>query len=297
MKRFLISILKFLLSFAFLVLILIFSFKIILERNTTFNSIKKDTFTLILGDSQTEADLNDSIIPNSINLSNSGDPIFFNYIKLKYLLNNGLCPRTVILGFSPNNLHSKGFYEVPKMKSKLKEYFFVMNLEDLQDILAYNFEGGYRGLVSSLFYSPRKDNFWSSVDIKDIGIGSHRKLPLFNNGQLDKDIADGKIYSGQNPDTISIKYLNKIIALCEQHKIHLILLDTPLHKSLQFKEKIRRKSYINYMKGINKNITIWDYHDYELEDESFYDDNHLNEKGATIFSSFIKSKLLSLENK
>jgi len=293
MNKFLIKILTFSITFLFIIITIILLFKIITDRSTSYNNLLQDEFSvLILGDSQTEADLNDTIINNSINLSNSGDHIYFFYVKLKKLLNTGYSPKNLILGFSPHNLYSKDFYEESRMKTKIKKYFFMMDLNDFQDIVNHNFTGGYQGLISTIFYSPRRNNFWSSSEITNVGIGGYRKLTIGNNELLNRDVADSKTYEATEPDKISLKYFNKIIELCEQYKIRLIILNTPIHKSLQIKQLQQKGGYNNFIKNLDENIIIWDFFNFELDDRYFYDENHLNEDGASIFSAFINAKLI-----
>ena len=50
-------------------------------------------------------------------------------------------------------------------------------------------------------------------------------------------------------------------------------------------------SIIKCVTGYMYNIIIWDYFNFELDDRCFYDENHLNEDGASIFSVFINAKL------
>lgn len=296
MNKFLFKTLTFLIAFICVMAMIVFLFKSITDINTNYNSLLDDEFSvLILGDSQTEADLNDSIIKNSINLSNSGDPIYFFYIKLKKILKKGSSPKVLILSFSPNNLYSEGFNEVPKMKTKLKKYFFMMDWNDLQDIATHNFTGGYQGLISSIFYSPRTKNFWSRNEITEVAIGGYRKLPVDNNKLLEKDIAESKTFNASEPNKISLKYFLKIIELCEKYKIKLVLLNTPIHKSLQIKQQKQKESYDKFIGNLNENIVIWDYFNFELDDRYFYDENHLNEDGASIFSVFINAKLENAE--
>jgi hypothetical protein len=106
-----------------LIVIQFLGLKLILNHNTDYY-LGKDKTTLIIGDSHIEADLNDSIISNSVNLAVGGSPVYFNYIKLKKILEHNNQIKTVILGYSPINLRSKGFYEVPKMKSMFVRHYF-----------------------------------------------------------------------------------------------------------------------------------------------------------------------------
>lgn len=293
MNKFIFKIFTFLISVVFFVGTIILLFKTITDRNTNYKSLFKDeSSVLILGDSQPETSLNDAIINNSVNLANSGDATYFFYVKFKKILNEGYSPKVLILGFSPINLFSKNFYEEDRMKTKLKKYFFMMDWIDLQDIGLYNFAGGYKGLISSVFYSPRGNNFWSSNEITDVGVGGFNKLPKVNNELHNKDISESDIYKAIEPDKISLKYFFKIVELCEKNNIKLILLNTPIHKSLQIKQQEQKESYNHFIRSLKDNVVIWDYFDFDLDDRYFYDENHLNEEGASIFSAFINEKMI-----
>lgn len=297
MKTFLNRILKFSSIFLLITVILILFFKAISDLNTDYSSLieKNDFSVLILGDSQPETALNDSIIENSINFSNSGDPVFFYYVKLKKLLEIGVSPDIVILGFSPINLYSKDFYKVSRMKTKLKKYFFMMDIKDLEDITLHNWKAAYQGLVSTIFYSPRSKNFWSQQDIMNLGVGGYKELPIEKGAPRTKNFAEKRNSTGLEPDQISLEYLEEIIKLCQRNGLKLVLLNTPVHESFQIIKVEQREDYKKFLQTLNDNIEVWDYDNFEMDDCNFYDQNHLNKEGAIIFSLFINSKLKEMK--
>ena len=294
MKSFLLILFKFSIAFVLLIFFQFIFFQFILKMNTNFK-IEQNKTILILGDSQTEADLNDSIIQNSINFSNSGDPLFFNYIKLKKIIENNDNINTVLLGFSPNNLNSWGFYEAPKMKSMIVRYFFLMNFSDYLDVIKYNFNGFIQG-VTGVYRSITKKNFLNKSFLTEVDIGGFRKLPSGTKSLLEKDIKDKKSYNKGKPDKLSIKYFLKIVRICQDNNIRLIVINTPVHKSLVIKQKERKAGYIEYMEKINKNILFWDYENFKMDDIYFYDENHLNVQGANHFSNYINEKISELSS-
>ena len=290
MKLFLKSIFKFILAFSLIIIIQLLFFKYLLFYNVDFH-LSKDKTTLILGDSQTETALNDSIIKNSVNLSKAGDPLYFNYIKLKKILKNNSQIKTLVLGFSPSNLISKGFYEVPKMKSKYKTYFYLIDFKDYGDLIDYNFEGFIRGATGLESYLLKSWKIIITKDITKIGIGGFRPIS-YNISKLDDDILlNNSILPKNEPDQIAVRYFYRIIEICQNNDIELIVINTPLHSSLSDKQINHKRVYDQFMSKINRNVLKWDYEYYNLDDFYFYDDNHLNLKGAEIFSHYINNKL------
>ena len=71
--------------------------------------LKSDIRNIYIGDSHIEKAINDSIMPNSLNLGTTSESFYFSYYKLKLLLNNNPHVKKVYLGFSYHNLSN--YYE------------------------------------------------------------------------------------------------------------------------------------------------------------------------------------------
>ncbi|QCX38824.1 hypothetical protein FF125_10405 [Aureibaculum algae] len=288
MKLFIRKISIFIITIVGLVCLQFIAFKFILNYNTDYK-LNNDITTLILGDSHIEAGLNDSIIKNSINFSTGGSPVFFNYVKLKKIIENNKQIETVIMGYSPINMTGGGFYEVPKMKSMIIQYYYLMDYKDFYDVSKYNFQGLING-ITGIFRSVKKPNFLKKVNVKNSDLGGFRKLPMNTTGLLEKDIKNEKLKTGK-PDKISTKYFLKIIEFCKNNNIRLIVLNTPVHGSLVRKSKQRREEYNKFMDRFNSDFVFWDYEGLHFDNKYFYDENHLNYEGAAIFSNLINDKL------
>lgn len=288
MSLFIKKIFIFIISFVVLILLQFIAFKLIVNYNTDYK-LENDTTILILGDSHIEAALNDSIIDNSVNFSSGGSPVFFNYVKLKKIVESNEQISTIILGYSPINLTGKGFYEVPKMKSMLINYYYLIDYSDYLDIAKYNFKGLVSG-ITGVFRSVGDINFRTKINVKNVGIGGFRKLPTNTTELLEKDIKDKKLRTGKS-DFVSTKYFFKIIEFCQANGIRLVILNTPIHESLIRKSTQRRMEYNSFMNNLNADFTFWDYEDLHFEDTYFFDENHLNYKGAEIFSKIINDRL------
>ena len=49
------------------------------------------------------------------------------------------------------------------------------------------------------------------------------------------------------------------------------------------------------MKQFDTNIQFWNYEDFIFENRYFFDENHLNLKGAEIFSKLINKRLTNID--
>ena len=90
--------------------------------------INKKTTTAFFGDSHVQECINDSLIPNSINLSLHSESLYFTYYKMKGVLNNNQSIKKIYLGISYHSLSSYyddfvfGIYS----KSTAPKYFFIL---------------------------------------------------------------------------------------------------------------------------------------------------------------------------
>ena len=124
------------------------------------------------------------------------------------------------------------------------------------------------------------------------GTGEYLKLKRNKTEQILKYYSLRKIKKNSKPlgtAKINIAYLKKIIDLCSQLKIRLILVRSPLHpKWKYFKNEANYKSLL---KTKFKNVEYIDFSNFKLKNSEFGDLNHLNYKGANVFSIWF-NKLL-----
>jgi hypothetical protein len=113
--------------------------------------------------------------------------------------------------------------------------------------------------------------------------------------RLTADIKDKKSKNELIPDKISTKYFFKIIELTNRKKIDFIVLNTPIHSSLVKKSIEDKKVYDQFMSELNSKIIFWDYENLKFEDKYFFDENHLNENGASLFSKIIDKQIKGLK--
>jgi hypothetical protein len=87
---------------------------------------------------------------------------------------------------------------------------------------------------------------------------------------------------------INITYLQKIIELCKNENVELVVLNTPLHP--YYKNKIPKKFIDKYNELIiNNSLKQIDFSGLDLSDSCFIPDgDHVSERGATITSNYLQ---------
>jgi hypothetical protein len=79
---------------------------------------------------------------------------------------------------------------------------------------------------------------------------------------------------------------------CEKNGIKLILVTPPVTEffsNLLVKKGHKNHEVIDFIADSFKNISYYDYSNFQLSDKYFYDLNHLNEDGAKLFTEkFLK---------
>ena len=295
MRKFLLKIIVFF-SVA-LILISIVSVIIFLQTYNATDKIKLDEniHTLICGDSHTETALNDSILQGSINISQSSQHYFYLYNVLKKLLKNNPQINTVIVGFSFHSLSS--FYDDYLFQEEFSKhmytrYFSILDVHSLFFLLTKNFPGvanDFNNILKSInkntkvrdleryqfigkFYDSDRSNKNDSTIMNAISIH------YYNNGK-EQAFSD-----------YQETYLGKIIELCREKNINLILMNCPV--SNEYKAKIPSKFIENYygFSEAHKDI-ILDYHDFQLPEDHYGDGDHINKKGSILFSKSVKEIL------
>ena len=103
MKQFLYKIALFIVSFTVLVISISIASKNYIESNATF-TIKPTTTNIIIGHSQPECGLNDSLIINTENFSQGGESYFYTFQKVKKLLSVNDKIKNVFISFSNNQI-------------------------------------------------------------------------------------------------------------------------------------------------------------------------------------------------
>jgi len=271
------------------VVVIYFSHKL---NNPEIYKLKQPIDLVIIGDSHLQCGLEDTLIENSINVSNSADSYLFTYIKIKRLVEHNRGIRNIILGYSSHNLElsmDNWNFRDENLKNKTAQYFFLMGWDEVKFLAGRNPFAFARGIIQ---FPKIKFATISSLskksDVLDIGVGNHQRLTeiIYNWKGYDKvkndSVTECTLSESQNI------YLNKIIDLCKFHRIELVLVSTPLHSTYPNRDQGCAKKYhtVNL-----ENIPWYDFTYLDLADSLFADHEHLNQNGAIVFSKHLKSNL------
>ena len=296
MKRFIIKTTK--LSLILIVLITLMSFSTILIIKKASFKIDNNKNILVLGASSTECSINDTILTNYLNLSQSAEAYIFTYIKLKKILEVNKHIDTVLLAYTYDIL-KKGRDEWiigdTKMRDNISRYISFIGTEELEILFPkYSF---WSSLIDLPYLSKRAlISFFLKKDFKysDLRLG---RFQFLKRDKLKVDLERRKNNSDSILDEIGEyseyqnKYLSKIIKLCKNYNVELILFNTPVYTDAIPAAVV--EEFYKYHKSHYSDVTFIDCSNFDLDDSHYADVKHLNYKGAKIFSEFIKQNGLS----
>ena len=268
----------------------IFSYNFSL-RNIT---LPNNTETVICGDSHTQSAINDNILNNSINISQSSEHYLYTYAVLKLTLKNNPNIKRIILGVS---FHSFGkaydkYIYGEKSKYMYPKYLSIVDIETFLDLYSKNsnellvqMPSFVKNIIKSMVYS----NY-----IQYPFYGSYYKSSRSNLNDSTVNAAIQRHYYNQNSTTIQEnsviqnKYLNKIVKLCNNSQVELVLINTPISK--EYKNKIPKKIISHYnkiIKSLKNQVVFYDFSNLSLDKKQYGDGDHLNYLGAEILSKIL----------
>lgn len=251
--------------------------------------IPKHKTVLIVGDSQTQADINDSICENVYNISLAHDGYFTMYKRIQLYIEANPHVNTIILAMTPHTMSpvkDEFYHNFGYVGETTKHYLPYLSIEDWWLLLKNDPADVVSALVTPFkFYcTPSQERikemgFYESADYShlkdDIASGAGRLVPDTTDVNYGNDI--------------TIRYLHNIIEYCKEKKLRLIGINTPvLHGEKYFDMENYRKLLSTDFKGIE----IWDDMDMEFPDSCRRDVNHLNKWGAEIYSKILHKRLL-----
>jgi hypothetical protein len=291
MKKFIFKLLFFIIPIL-LVLVIVRYYIIYLKENTQRYKLSSSIENLIIGHSQPECALNDSLIENSKNMSQGGESYLFTYVKLKKILEINPTIKNVYLSFSNNQVSSlmdDWTFGDESLKAKYNSYHFAMDKKE-KELL---FKKNWQAILQSEFTIIRNN----SVDLVKYKGKLNPKIYWGEYLYLKRDKTDSLLKSNyienlkknrkSKISDINIHYLKKIVDLCKLKKVHIFLFRTPIHNALkstfdELKFQSIRKQYFSNIKYID-NI------DFQISNEEFGDLEHLNYRGAKKYSIFFNT--------
>ncbi len=266
-----------------------------LAYNLKLRSMRLDPqiATVICGDSHTETGLDDSVIPHSVNISQSAEHLLFTYEKLALILPRNPGIRTVVLGLSYHSFSAFNDDYTQRQSVSRVAYAASFPLLDYQRKLfllshdpvgVVKWSGAIvRRELAELVLAHRYADyaFWghgyrsNRSNLSDSAVAAAIRLHYYRR--------DGEV---QRLAAYQVPYLERIVRLCAEHHVSLILVNTPV--SPQYAARVPRRFVYNYYATVNSvradGVGFLDYHDLALPAESYGDADHLNVRGAAFLS-------------
>lgn len=244
---------------------------------------------LVIGDSQTQADINDSICANVKNISLAHDGYFTMYKRLQLYVEANTQIDTLIIALSPHTVSpvKDEFYKnFGYVEETVKHYLPYFGLSDWGLLLRNDPSDVFASLTTPIKYylNPSQNRihemgYYDSADYShladDIKEGAVRLIP--DSCEVD--------YGNE----ITLTYLHKIVDYCDAKRIKVIGISTPV---LDGEKYFDMDNYSSLMSSDFKEVEIWDYMNMEFPDSCRRDVNHLNKWGAEIFSEELKKRVM-----
>jgi hypothetical protein len=244
-----------------------------------------------MGDSHTMTSINPSAFRSAANISQSAEPYFVTYHKLKEIVKHDKID-TILLGFSYQNISAFNdykFIEAPWCDELLGRTYSLITLDKYEG-LQLNKPSYYRSFFKNMFLLPKQNHnlFLGNFDKRNHELNAKQsklntviKMHYYKNGnELPQSMAN-------------IQYLDSINAITKANNIKLYLVNTPLHND--YRKLIPQKIQIAYNQVKedfeNDGLEVIDYSKYPIETEFFADYDHLNFKGSIIFTELIKQRI------
>lgn len=276
--------------------IIIFSLLLIEQLIVYFilqhKTLKTNKNIVVIGDSNTNNAINDSILSNYYNVSKGGTSYVYSYLKLKKIIAKNEHIDTVFLSFAPHQIYAeieqKWLFDINNMKDNFIYYYSLMGVEEYQ-----------------LFWEHKKNEIFT-IFPRFVRDGFKVIFFFICNKNIDKEYG---LYSASTKNTLNealeklrkttiseekyaeteLAYVRKIANLCENNKIKLILLNTPKHEKRFLIRPTESDLYYKVYKNRFPDIEFWDMSHFTISDNGFYDSMHLNRSGAKEFSVYLRN--------
>ncbi|MCW5907965.1 MAG: SGNH/GDSL hydrolase family protein [Chitinophagales bacterium] len=241
--------------------------------------------------------VNPADFPKAVNVCNKAENYYYTYLLLKSVLNNNSTIKHVIIPCSYDNFSVS---QEEKMFDLINKYELLISVGDLMKnktlnsvkaivhkILPFDFENTLKTLIFhrlkplpqdaipyfGKYYYSEKSNLDTALMIESIAGGYYGNLGQYRSSGLFKDC------------------FIKILELCRQKNVRLILVNTPYHP--YYLSKIPADAIRDFQKfalneiGKRRNVKYLDVTTMNFADSSYGDGHHVNAKGAKLLADTI----------
>ncbi|MGO1752601.1 MAG: hypothetical protein ACTHYV_08915 [Psychroflexus sp.] len=301
MKRFIKSILYFIpiLGIAVVALICITTF--IDYKNADF-SFKSHPKYIITGHSQPESAYNDTIISDFKNISFTAESYFYNFIKIKKVLEDNNSIEVVFIEFTNNQINKEKdqwIWGKDYMLRGFEKYASFMSFDEKLMLIKKNPVNFINAL--SLSENNKITRILSHNHNYEKALGGFRYLKRYELDSLIKVTPDVKYLSTEEIEVSekNLSYLDDMIEFCQAKNKRVIFVRSPIHE--KYPELKNDEKFLEILNTRYASIEFLDFLEFPLSTSERGDFHHINHKGAKVYSEWfanlLKDGLLDKENK
>lgn len=287
MKRFIIETIIF--GITTILIFLLFSLLINSTRAKMVH-VESNEHMAFFGNSQIESSINDTIVKGSLNWARSYETPEFVYAKIKLLKKFNPQIDTVFIGFDNVLAFHTDNEEFPYRLC----HPYLYDMYTAEDWIHIFKNSDYSRWVNYFIFpfSWEKMTDYRVLGQNNISIKKWKDLGGFLFQTRDKLDEHRKRYKYKPHELWKCSknayyFLNKTIEYCQKNNIKVIFICAPQHKEHQQNTESYRTEYATHF----SEIKFFDFVSLELPDSCFSDLNHLNYKGARVFSKFFNEQI------
>jgi len=262
-----------------------------LVRNFSKFTISPKKTILIVGHSHSTCAYNDKYLDDVFNISNNTEGYFYNYIKVKKVLEQNKHISSVLIEFSNNSIdYYKNHPRWHGKKEFLKFPRFApfMEKEDYKHAIKQNLNGFIKA-IPKCFKNNLEIFGWGFDYSKHIGGFKTKSVSKINSILLDSKNIDFLLHSEQKLAKENLKYLNILIGHCKKENVTPILIRSPLHK--KYHGYNNEELFSHLLTNDYKDLKFLDFSKYPGRNSEFLDLSHLNSLGSEKFSTWFNRML------
>ncbi len=252
--------------------------------------MKTTAFVLFAGDSHIQLGLDANLIHSSKNIANLGEAYIYTYEKLVFYLQYNHTIKQIYLGVGCHNFSS---YYDGFSHDRLPDYLPIFSFKE-QLKKSYDAQYGFVNIVSPVLYNGIINSFKKPGQYTYSGGFSNYSLNRDNNDSLVLPRINSQFYHSKGRlkgySDSNMKYLKKIINLCNKKGIRLYLIATPLHP--EYRKKVP-SSYITKRNNFlsREKVEFVNFDEMRMPEGSFMPDgDHLTASDAAYFTKYLNQK-------
>lgn len=252
--------------------------------------LKPDTRVLVLGHSQGRDAICDSILDGWENHCADGEMYFGTYVIAKRILETNKVDTLIVhmadLHNYPDSVVDTSYYYYKYSRLAIGDPGLFLDLAKLNpnDMLSFLLTND----VATLFNPIQPDGYehWDRHAL--LTDWDYLENYIHTHGRF-------KTIKGPIEDfSLQTRYLERIVQLCKQHNVKLILFSYPKYRRSFYLN--RKKTWDYYAETLDDDVMIADYDEFLFPDTAYYAHViHLNYMGAEYFSNYLKHHGLTLK--